>query len=140
MSRIIIEQLDSKVVDNELIIKIAELLSDEYPDEFESLKKFFKDWFTDTIPGEKMTFVARIDEKLVGVVRFWKTPYLHDHWLIEGLEVLKPYRRMGFATKLLQAAIEVFTKMTNENLYVHIMIYNTASQKVHQRLNFVKCS
>lgn len=140
MNKIIIEKLDSKTFDNQVIIKIAELLSDEYPDEFKSLKKFFKDWFTDIIPGEKMTFVARIDEKLIGIVRFWKSPYLHDYWLIEGLEVLKPYRRMGVATKLLEAGSEEFTQITHENLYVHIMNYNTASQKIHQKLNFVKCS
>ena len=43
MNKIIIEKLDSKTFDNQVIIKIAELLSDEYPDEFKSLKKFFKD-------------------------------------------------------------------------------------------------
>lgn len=58
MNKIIIEKLDSKTFDNQVIIKIAELLSDEYPDEFKSLKKFFKDWFTDIIPGEKMKFIA----------------------------------------------------------------------------------
>ena len=43
MNKIIIEKLDSKTFDNQVIIKIAELLSDEYPDEFKSLKKLFKD-------------------------------------------------------------------------------------------------
>lgn len=38
MNKIIIEKLDSKTFDNQVIIKIAELLSDEYPDEFKSLK------------------------------------------------------------------------------------------------------
>ncbi len=83
-------------------------------------------------------FCLYIDEKLIGVVRFWKTPYLHDYWLFEGLEVLKSYRRMGVATKLLEDGIEEFTQITDENLYVHIMNYNTASQKLHKKLNFVK--
>ena len=51
----------------------------------------------------------------MGIVRFFRRPYLHDDWLIKGLDI-------------------------DENLYVHMMNHNLDSQNLHKKLNFVKRS
>ncbi|MGL4338436.1 MAG: GNAT family N-acetyltransferase [Turicibacter sp.] len=139
MGAFIIESVDHGNVDDVIITQIAHVLTYEVPQSFETCKDNLNEWFYDEIPGEKMTIIATIDDEIVGIVRFWKTPYYQDKWLIEGLKVMRTTRRQGIATKMIQYGITQFREKTSDDLFVNIANYNIASQKLHQKLNFIKC-
>ncbi len=63
-----------------LFRSLAQVLCYDEPEEMHKSKKFWQAWFSDQIPGEKLTIVAAeggatiAEQQFVGVVRLWKTP------------------------------------------------------------------
>lgn len=129
----------------ETIESLARVLCFEEPEMMEISKQFWIDWLDNKIEGEKITVVAQEinednDKKFVGVVRFWKTPYCNNKWLVEGLEVILPERRKGIGKSMVQYGLEILIEMGVKEVSVHIRNNNIASIRLHESLGFIKVS
>jgi len=56
-----------------------------------------------------------------------------DGWLLEGLETHPQHRKKGYATKVMQGALE---QLTDEKVYSHVHRGNAASLAVHRKNGF----
>ena len=100
-------------------------------------------FFCKTIRLKKRpTIDSSIKEKdyIIGVTRFWKTPYCNNKWLIEGLEVIPPKRKLGVGKSIVKHGISLLHELTDENIFVNISNKNIPSIKLHESLGFKKIS
>ncbi|WMM23924.1 GNAT family N-acetyltransferase [Tissierella sp. MB52-C2] len=131
--------------DNRIIDKLAGVLCFEEPEMIKKSKEFWNDWFSNKIEGDKITIVTEKTNKdnkqsLIGVVRFWKTPYCNNKWLIEGLEVIATERRKGIGRTMVKYGLDILRKSGIEKISVHIRNTNIPSIRLHKSLGFVKVS
>ncbi|MCM1991619.1 GNAT family N-acetyltransferase [Oceanirhabdus seepicola] len=94
----------------------------------------------DKIPGEKITIIAKEKNEIIGVTRFWKTPFCNNKWLIEGLEVIPSKRRSGVGKSIVEHGISLLHDATDENIFVHISSRNVPSINLHESIGFKKIS
>lgn len=143
--------IDIRIIDcsinhdnNRAIGDLAEVLSYEEPEMLETYKGFWNDWLSNKIIGEKITIVAEqtdnSNQRLVGVVRFWKTPYCNDKWLIEGLEVISIMRRKGIGGSMVSFGLNKVKELGIKNISANISTINTASIRLFKSLGFTKIS
>lgn len=137
--------LDTSKEIGELVESLAGLLSYEETERFDELKVFWCRWLLDKIEGEKITVIAEEtykegNQEIVGVVRFWKTPYYNNKWLIEGLEVILHKRRQGIAEQMIQYGLKELRQKGVKEIAVNIRNNNIPSIKVHEKLGFIKVS
>jgi ribosomal protein S18 acetylase RimI-like enzyme len=71
-------------------------------------------------------------------VRFWRSPYCDNKWLIGGLEVIATERRKGIGKSMVAEGIRILQSRTGEKIFVHIADKNTPSIKLHEGLGFKK--
>lgn len=64
-------------------------------------------------------------------------PY-QDGLLIAGLETRPDYRKSGFATRLLEAALDDLSGQGNKIFYSHIRKDNASSRRIHQKIGFTR--
>ncbi len=130
---------------DQIIDLLSKILCFEEPERIESIKKFWSEWLSNKIVGEKITiFAEEIDKdnkkNAVGVVRFWKTPFCNNKWLIEGLEVIKPKRGLGIGESMVQYGLNQLKINGIEKVSANIVNNNVASIKLHESLGFRKIS
>lgn len=145
MAELRIFTVNAEQADERLMRALAEVLSYEEPAQVSETLEFWRDWFSNRIPGEKFTLVAKehgvtLREEYVGVVRLWKTPYLANKWLLEGLEVIAPSRKRGIGTALVKKAIKTLLAQGVESISANISRDNTPSIALHLSLGFEKRS
>jgi RimJ/RimL family protein N-acetyltransferase len=140
MSRISVKKVEKDSIGKQLMEQLSQVLAYSEPENFKSYLEFWEKWFSDKIPGEKLTIIAEEQNAVVGVTRFWKTPYCDNKWLIEGLEVIAPERRKGIGKSIVMEGIRILRNMTDEPIYAHISNDNTASIKLHEGVGFKKIS
>ncbi|WBW99312.1 GNAT family N-acetyltransferase [Oceanirhabdus sp. W0125-5] len=140
MGNIIVEKINKDDVNEQLIQQLAKVLTFEEPENFTSCIKWWNEWFTDKIPGEKITIIAKEKNQVIGLTRFWKTPFCYNKWLIEGLEVIPPKRRSGVGKAIIKYGISLLNDVTDEKVYVHISNKNIPSIKLHESIGFKKIS
>ncbi|QNO14203.1 GNAT family N-acetyltransferase [Alkalicella caledoniensis] len=128
---------------NEIIIEnIAKVYSYNNPGSHEGIKDFWYDWFSNKIQGEKLTIIATetSGEIIVGVVRFWNSPYLENKWLIEGIETIPQMRRLGIARSLIKHGLSILKNRGIQEVSANISRRNIASIKLHESFGFEKVS
>lgn len=125
-----------------IVDKLAAVLSNEDPTMMKASRKFWSDWFSDKIVGEKITIATehKSHNMFVGVVRFWKTPYCNNKWLIEGLEVVPVFRRKGIGSSMLVCGLENARNLGIEKVSANIARNNIPSINIFEKLGFVKIS
>lgn len=142
MLRFCIEEYRYETAKNpkEIIAQLAELLAEEEPDRINDFMMFWKDWFQDKQNGNRFTIIAKesTGDKVIGVARFWQSPYCDNKWLIEGLQVFSSRRGKGVGRALVEHGIKKLKEKNVEHMYVHILRGNTASESLHKRAGFVK--
>ncbi|SHK29553.1 Ribosomal protein S18 acetylase RimI [Hathewaya proteolytica DSM 3090] len=130
-----VEQTDA---DKQVIEQLSHVLTYSEPENFDDCVKWWKSWFSDKIPGEKLTIIAQEQNNIIGVARLWKTPFCDNKWLIEGLEVIPNERRKGIGKSIVIEGIRILRETTNERVFVHIANKNIPSIKLHERIGFKK--
>lgn len=140
MSIISIKRVESTDVNEQLVKQLSQVLTYSEPENFEDCVKWWESWFSDKIPGDKFTIIAEEQNNIIGVTRFWKTPFCNNKWLIEGLEVIPPERRKGVGKSIVMKGIHILRNKTKENIFVHISNKNIASIKLHEGIGFKKIS
>lgn len=140
MSEISIIKITEEDIDKQLINQLSQVLTYSEPENFEECGKWWEQWFYDKIPGDKLTIIAKEENNIIGVTRFWKTPFCNNKWLIEGLEVISPKRRKGVGKAIVTEGIRIFKGITNEKIFVHIAGENNESKRLHEGLGFKKIS
>ena len=88
--------------------------------------------------GGKDGFQTKFQENIIGLVRFWKTPFCNNKWLIEGLEVIPPERKKGVGRSIITEGIRILRNSVREEIYVHISDKNIPSIKLHEGIGFKK--
>jgi len=126
--------------DEDVIKQLSQVLTYSEPENFEECEKWWGQWFSDKIPGDKLTIVAKEKNNIIGVVRFWRTPFCNNKWLIEGLEVILPQRSKGVGKAIVTEGIRILKGITNEKIFVHIDGENNKSKRLHEGLGFKKIS
>lgn len=117
--------------------RLADLLASEEPTRYDDLLQFWIAWFHNDIPGQKITVIAEAeDERTVGVVRFWRSPFCEQKWLVEGLEVHPDWRRRGIGEQLLLTGISHLARQSASAVWSHIRHDNAPSIRLHQRVGF----
>ncbi|WP_017415793.1 GNAT family N-acetyltransferase [Clostridium tunisiense] len=127
-------------INKQLIKQLSQLLTYSEPENFEECKKWWEQWFSDKIPGEKLTIIAKEENNIIGVTRFWKTPFCNNKWLIEGLEVIPLKRRKGVGKAIVIEGVRILRGITNEKIFVNISNKNIESKRLHEGLGFKKIS
>lgn len=129
---------------NRIIEDLAGVLCFEEPEMIETSKEHWRDWLSNKIEGDKITIAAEETDnnnhRLVGVVRFWKTPYCNYKWLIEGLEVISTKRRKGIGRAMVECGLDKLRKYGIEKVSANIANNNISPIKLHESLGFVKTS
>lgn len=127
-------------INKQLMEQLSQVLTYEEPENFKECLKWWEGWFFDKVPGDKLTIVAEEQNNIIGVTRFWKTPYCSDKWLIEGLEVIPPKRRRGIGRAIVMEGIFILQNISKEKIFVNIANENIASIKLHEGIGFKKIS
>lgn len=140
MGIISIKRVEKTDVNKQLIEQLSHVLTYSEPENFEGCVKWWESWFSDKIPGYKVTIIAKEQNNIIGVERFWKTPFCNNKWLIEGIEVIPPERRKGVGKYIVTEGIRILRDTTNEKIFVHIANKNTPSIKLHEGVGFKKVS
>ncbi|MEG0773894.1 GNAT family N-acetyltransferase [Clostridium sp.] len=140
MSLISIRRIRVEDISKNLMEQLSTVLTYEEPQNFGNCFKWWETWFSHEIPGDKITIIAEKEDSIVGVVRFWRTPFCNNKWLIEGLEVISPERKKGIGKSMVLEGIDMLRNTTNEEIFVHIANKNTASIKLHESIGFKKVS
>lgn len=138
MSEISIIKITEEDIDKQLINQLFQVLTYSEPENFEECGKWWEQWFYDKIPGDKLTIIAKEENNIIGVTRFWKTPFCNNKWLIEGLEVISPKRRKGVGKAIVTEGIRIFKGITNEKIFVHIAGENNESKDYMKDLDLKK--
>lgn len=140
MSVVSIMKVTKENADEDVIKQLSQVLTYSEPENFEECEKWWGQWFSDKIPGDKLTILAKEENNIIGVVRFWKTPFCNNKWLIEGLEVIPPKRRKCIGKAIVTEGIRILKGITNEKIFVHIASENIESKRLHEGLGFKKIS
>lgn len=138
----IIKKDNVNILGYKSIKQLSKLLAYSEPERIDDFYEFWKNWFEDKIPGEKFTVIMSEtkNSEVIGVVRFWKSPYCNNKWLIEGLEVIENKRRLGIGSKLVKEGIKNLILMKVPEVYVHIKNNNYKSINLHLKLDFKEIS
>lgn len=67
-------------------------------------------------------------------------PYCGDKWLVEGLEVIAPKRKLGIGKALVEEAIRLLRHCGVDSISANISKSNVASIALHRSLGFEKSS
>ncbi|MPM33945.1 hypothetical protein SDC9_80526 [bioreactor metagenome] len=140
MSVVSIMKVTKENVDEEVIKQLSQVLTYSEPENFKECEKWWRQWFSDKILGDKITIVAKEENNIIGVTRFWRTPFCNNKWLIEGLEVILPQRRKGVGKAIVTEGIRILKGITNEKIFVHIDSENNQSKRLHEVLGLKKNS
>lgn len=140
-----IRQIEQNQMESDIAFKLAKVLFDQEPDGVEESEEWWINWLEDKIPGDKLTIVAEIpiphNERVpVAVVRFWRTPYVENKWLIEGLEVIASYRQRGLAREMVKYGLGLLAERGVTTVSANIDQQNIPSIKLHESLGFRKVS
>lgn len=138
MKKIQVYNIDKTKADKDLCNALARVLTYDEPEYFDDSSKWWEDWFLDKIPGDKLTIAAEEDGEIIGITRFWKTPYCNDIWLIEGLEVISTKRKRGIGKAIVQHGISLIQERSDDDIFVNIANRNIPSIKLHESLGFEK--
>lgn len=103
------------------------------PQEEEEFRDYLREVFFKTEGA--VYCLWQVDSGCVSALRL--EPY-RDGMVLAGLETAAQERKMGYATILIQAAMEWAKCRGVTQVYSHIHHGNTASIKVHQRCGFQK--
>lgn len=140
MELVSIREIKRKEINIKLMEQLSKVLTYSEPKNFEECLCWWGEWFSDKIPGVKLTIIAEEQKNIVGVARFWKTPFCNNKWLIEGLEVIPPKRKKGIGKSIVIEGIRLLRGITDEQVFVHINNKNTASIRLHEEIGFKKIS
>lgn len=140
MSLMCIRKVEMEDINKQLMEQLSHVLTYEEPESFQECLKWWEGWFSDKIPGDKLTIIAQEQNNIIGVTRFWKTPFCNNKWLIEGLEVIPTERKKGIGKSIVMEGIRILRNTTNENIFVNIANKNIASIKLHEGIGFTKIS
>lgn len=140
MKNIIIKCLNHEDTHNSLIQHIVAIFNLESDEEKESHVDFFKRWFNDDLPGDKLTVLALSDDKVIGITRFWSTPYCDNIWLNEGLEVSLPERRSGIGSLIVLHGLKELKNRGLTHVFANIDNSNIPSVGLHEKIGFSKLS
>jgi L-amino acid N-acyltransferase YncA len=140
MSLMCIRKVEMEDVNKQLMEQLSQVLTYEEPENFEECLKWWEEWFSNKIPGDKLTIIAKAQNNIIGVKRFWKTPFCNNKWLIEGLEVISPERKKGIGKSIVMEGIRILQNTTNEKIFVNIANKNIASISLHEGIGFKKIS
>ncbi|MCK8061147.1 MULTISPECIES: GNAT family N-acetyltransferase [unclassified Fusibacter] len=119
-----------------IIDNILNVFEYEYDEEKQSNAKWFSDWFNGIVKGEKFTVIALQDEKIIGICRFWSSPFCDNEWLIEGLETKKCYRNIGLAISMINYGINELKNREVSKIQSNIDYRNLPSIRLHEKLGF----
>lgn len=123
-----------------MIKKLTEVLTYSKPEALQDCIKFWEDWFSDKIPGEKLTIIAEDNKSILGLTRFWRSPFCNNKWLIEGLEIIPTRRKGGIGKAIVNYGIILLRKYDIDKVFVHIANNNLPSIRLHESLGFQKIS
>lgn len=140
MGLVSIKRVERIDVGKQVIEQLSYVLTYSEPENFDDCVKWWESWFSDKIPGDKVTVIAQKQNNIIGVARFWKTPFCSNKWLIEGLEVIPTERRKGIGKSIVTEGIRILHETTNERVFVHISNKNISSIKLHESIGFKKVS
>jgi hypothetical protein len=70
-----IKKVEKEDVNKQLMEQLSYVLTYSESENFEECLKWWEDWFLDKIPGDKLTIIAEEKNNIIGVARFWKTPF-----------------------------------------------------------------
>lgn len=140
MSGVSIIKITEDDMNKQLIKQLSHVLTYSEPENFEQCGEWWGQWFSDKIPGDKLTIIAKEENNIIGVIRFWKTPFCNNKWLIEGLEIIPPKRRKGIGKAIVIEGIGILREITNEKIFVNISNKNIESKRLHEGLGFKKIS
>ena len=140
MSGMSIRKVEMESVNKQLMEQLSQVLTYSEPENFKDCLSWWQSWFSDKIPGEKLTIIAEEENNIIGVVRFWKTTFCNNKWLIEGLEVIPTKREKGIGKSMVEEGIRILQITTNEKIFSHIDNENIASINLHKGIGFNKIS
>ncbi|WP_291572927.1 GNAT family N-acetyltransferase [Clostridium sp. UBA4548] len=140
MSEVSIIKITDEDINKQLIKQLSQVLTYSEPENFKECEKWWEQWFSDKIPGDKLTIIAKEENNIIGVTRFWRTPFCNNKWLIEGLEVTPPKRRKGVGKAIVIEGIRILRGITNEKIFANIASENNESKRLHEGLGFEKIS
>lgn len=146
MDRITVFLVGKSDINERLVHTLSGVLCYDEPAQLDNVRHFWQNWLSERIEGEKFTIAAaeydRItgDLEFVGVVRLWKTPYLGNKWLVEGLKVIAPKRKRGIGKALVKEAVELLAAAGVDTISANISRNNLASIALHCSLGFEKSS
>lgn len=128
--------IDTSCINPAFINNVLNLFEYEDENEKQSNAKWFSDWFNGVVKGDKFTVVASQNEKIIGMCRFWCSPFCDDEWFIEGLETKKEYRNFGLATSILIHGFDELKSREVTKIQSNIDYRNLPSIKLHEKLGF----
>jgi len=108
----------------------------ETEEERQSNAIWYSDWFSGVIKGEKFTVIAAQNDKIIGVCRFWSSPFCNSEWFIEGLETNKCYRNLGLATSMINYGLNELKSRGESRIQSNIDYRNLPSIRLHEKLGF----
>lgn len=120
MELVSIRKIESEDINKGLMEQLSKVLTYSEPENFEDCLRWWEEWFLDKIPGDKLTIIAEEQNTIVGVARFWKTPFCNNRWLIEGLEVIPPKRKKGIGKSIVIEGIHLLRELLM-NKYSYIL-------------------
>lgn len=128
------------VDDAELVIGLFDKYRVFYnqPSDIELARRFIKKRLAN---WESVIFVALADGKPAGFVQLYpkySSMRAEKNWILNDLYVDEPYRRLGIATKLIQAAMD-FAKTENARfVQLETQIINYNAQHLYESVGFTQ--
>jgi len=122
-------------------VTVAAWVSDERPDTVDTCAQA-TDQVTitgrhdDALQATPLGALPDHSDRVIGIVRFWCSPYVGNKWFVEGLKVSSEMRRQGVAMSMLMYGIGILREMGVKELYAHIAGNNVPSIQLHQKLGF----
>lgn len=84
-----------------------------------------------------MMFVCEKDNEIIGYISVY---YFMDEANLQKIAVLDSERRKGYATQLIEHAIEELKRFNIEKFYLEVNEHNLIAVKVYEKLGFEKVS
>jgi len=86
-------------------------------------------------PDTSALFLALHGRRIVGFV-FARYSKRLDEWIVRGIGVDRPYRRIGIATMLLERAVMLVNVTKGQRLISYVDKKNTPSLRLHKKMGF----
>ncbi len=119
------------------IIDLAEVMASEEPERFDEFIDWIKNEFNKLNPNTKQYTFAILENKIIGFVRIWNSPFIH-RFINDGIVIKRKYQNLGIGKKLLEEGLKTAKNMGAKKVIAHIHKDNLSSIKIHEFNNFIK--